>query len=44
MYSIEMAKRITGVGPQKVSRSKKTAKRTAIKHEKLAKKASKKRK
>lgn len=31
-----MAKRSTGVGKMKTSRSNKTAKRTAIKHERLA--------
>lgn len=39
-----MAKRITGVGKNKASRSKKTKKRLAVKKEMLAKKASKKRK
>jgi len=39
-----MAKRSTGVGKMKTSRSKKTKKRLAIKHKMLAKKASKKRK
>ncbi|MEI8061918.1 MAG: hypothetical protein WCG97_01310 [bacterium] len=33
-----MAKRITGVGKNKTSRSKKTKKRLAIKHARLAKK------
>lgn len=37
-----MAKRATGVGNNKTSRSKKTAKRLAIKFEMLAKKAEKK--
>jgi hypothetical protein len=41
---IAMAKRDTGVGKNKTSRSKKTAKRLVIKHEMLAKKASKRRK
>ncbi len=39
-----MAKRSTGVGKGKKSRSKKTKKRLAIKREMLAQKASKKRK
>lgn len=39
-----MAKRATGIDKKKTSRSKKTAKRLAIKKEMLAKKASKKRK
>jgi len=39
-----MAKRATGVGKMKTSRSKKTKKRLAIKQEMLAKKAGKKRK
>jgi hypothetical protein len=39
-----MAKRETGVEKGKTSRSKKTKKRLAIKHEMLAKKASKKHK
>jgi hypothetical protein len=39
-----MAKRATGVGNMKTSRSKKTAKRLAVKREMLAKKAGKKRK
>jgi len=39
-----MAKRITGVGKNKTSRSKKTKKRLTIKKEMLAKKADKKRK
>jgi hypothetical protein len=39
-----MAKRATGVEKGRASRSKKTKKRLAIKHEMLAKKASKKRK
>ena len=39
-----MAKRSTGVGKNKTSRSKKTQKRLAIKRETLAKKASKKKK
>ncbi len=39
-----MAKRITGVGKNKQSRSKKTKKRLALKHEMLAKKADKKHK
>lgn len=39
-----MAKRDTGVGKKKKSRSHKTKKRLAIKREMLAKKASKKRK
>ncbi len=38
-----MAKRETGVGKMKTSRSKKTKKRLEIKREMLAKKASKKR-
>jgi hypothetical protein len=38
-----MAKRKTGVGKMKTSRSKKTKKRLAIKSEMLAKRASKKR-
>ena len=38
-----MGKRATGVGNNKTSRSKKTAKRLAIKREMLAKKAAKKR-
>lgn len=38
-----MAKRATGVGKNKTTRSKKTAKRLAIKREMLAKKAAKKR-
>ena len=38
-----MAERKTGVGKLKTSRSKKTKKRLKIKHEMLAKKASKKR-
>lgn len=37
-----MAKRITGIEKNKTSRSKKTAKRLAIKREMLAKKADKK--
>ena len=37
-----MAKRKTGVGKNKTSRSKKTKKRLAVKREMLAKKASKK--
>ncbi len=39
-----MAKRATGIEKNKTSRSKKTKKRLIIKHEMLAKKASKKRK
>lgn len=39
-----MAKRATGIDKKKTSRSKKTAKRLAIKREMLAKKANKKRK
>ncbi len=39
-----MAKRVTGIEKGKASRSKKTAKRLAIKHKMLAKRASKKRK
>jgi hypothetical protein len=39
-----MGKRTTGVGNNKISRSKKTAKRLNIKAEMLAKKAEKKRK
>jgi len=39
-----MAKRSTGVGKMKTSRSRKTQKRLAIKREMLAKKASKRRK
>jgi len=39
-----MAKRATGVGKNKKSRSKKTKKRLAIKREMLAKRASKRRK
>jgi hypothetical protein len=38
-----MAKRLTGVGKNKKSHSKKTKKRLAIKHEMLAKKASRRR-
>lgn len=38
-----MAKRSTGVGKQKKSRSKKTKKRLAIKQEKLSKRTLKKR-
>ena len=38
-----MAKRATGVGKLRTSRSKKTKKRLAVKKEMLAKKASKKR-
>lgn len=38
-----MAKRATGVGKSKTSRSKKTKKRLTIKKEMLAKKAAKKR-
>lgn len=37
-----MAKRATGVGKMKKSRSRKTAKRSAIKQDMLAKKAEKK--
>ncbi len=36
-----MAKRATGVGKNKTSRSNKTKKRLSVKHEMLAKKASK---
>ena len=37
MYTVFiMAKRATGVGKGKVSRSKKTAKRLAVKHAKIA--------
>lgn len=43
-YSNNMAKRDTGVGKKKKSRSQKTQKRLAIKREMLAKKASKKKK
>lgn len=43
MYNTDMAKRPTGVEKTKTSRSKKTAKRLAIKKEMLAAKASKKR-
>lgn len=39
-----MAKRATGVGKMRTSRSKKTKKRLAIKREMLAQKANKKRK
>ncbi len=39
-----MAKRKTGVGKPRASRSRKTKKRLAVKREMLAKKASKKRK
>jgi len=39
-----MAKRKTGIEKNKTSRSKKTKKRLAIKHEMLAKRACKKRK
>lgn len=39
-----MAKRKTGIGKRKQSRSKKTKKRIAIKHEMLTKKAAKKHK
>ena len=43
MYNvIHMAKRITGLDKKRTSRSKKTKKRLAIKHEMLAKKAAKK--
>jgi hypothetical protein len=41
---VHMAKRATGVGNNKTSRSKKTKKRLAIKKEMLAQRASKKRK
>lgn len=45
MYNIRMAKRATGIEKNKTSRSKKTAKRLAIKREMLAaKKASRKKK
>ena len=45
MYdTVYMAKRATGIEKGKTSRSKKTKKRLAIKHEMLAKKASKKHK
>lgn len=39
-----MAKRVTGIEKRRTSRSKKTAKRLAIKKEMLIKKAAKKRK
>ena len=39
-----MAKRATGVGKMKTTRSKKTKKRLAIKHEMLATRAAKKKK
>ena len=39
-----MAKRATGVGKMKTTRSKKTKKRLAVKYEMIAKKNSKKRK
>ncbi len=38
-----MAKRVTGIEKGKASRSRKTKKRLAIKHEMLAKRANKKR-
>lgn len=44
VYNTPMAKRATGIGKRKKTRSRKTKKRLAIKQEMLAKKASKRRK